>query len=242
MGLASADMLLVSQELEEVVRASLYPTLLFEHTTIDSLARHLDETYGRTAPGSPAPHADPHPAEAPAQPARPHRAQALRPVWTAAPTAAPEPADLIVIDAAPALLAELAPAVAAGGGRLVAVHHQAHYAATGPDSYRLDTRSREQLARMMTQLPVSGGREWAVVHAAGLNGPASPPRPLSPCGPSAPRSATVARHVRARCSSCTRRGIPTGLRRSRGPSTRRPRRWAVRSRPSAPRCGSARSR
>ncbi|WP_329213072.1 SDR family NAD(P)-dependent oxidoreductase [Streptomyces sp. NBC_01485] len=174
MGLASADMLLVSQELEEVVRASLYPTLLFEHTTIDSLARHLDETYGRTAPGSPAPHADPHPAEAPAQPARPHRAQALRPVWTAAPTAAPEPADLIVIDAAPALLAELAPAVAAGGGRLVAVHHQAHYAATGPDSYRLDTRSREQLARMMTQLPVSGGREWAVVHAAGLNGPASP--------------------------------------------------------------------
>ncbi|WP_462186303.1 SDR family NAD(P)-dependent oxidoreductase, partial [Frankia sp. CcWB2] len=54
LGLDSTEMLQLSADLETLVGARLYPTLLFEHSTVDSLAAHLGEHYSITLPPSPA--------------------------------------------------------------------------------------------------------------------------------------------------------------------------------------------
>jgi acyl transferase domain-containing protein/NAD(P)-dependent dehydrogenase (short-subunit alcohol dehydrogenase family)/pimeloyl-ACP methyl ester carboxylesterase/aryl carrier-like protein len=48
-GLDSMAMLRISQELEPLVGARLYPTLLFEFRNIEDLVRHLGDTYGHAA-------------------------------------------------------------------------------------------------------------------------------------------------------------------------------------------------
>ncbi|MGW0901845.1 polyketide synthase dehydratase domain-containing protein, partial [Streptomyces goshikiensis] len=46
LGLNSVDVLRVGERLEELVGATLYPTLLFEHTTVDAVAAFLGSEFG----------------------------------------------------------------------------------------------------------------------------------------------------------------------------------------------------
>ncbi len=173
MGLTSVDMLRISDDLEEVVGSALYPTLLFEHTTVDGLVRHLEETYGApalavpraSAPAVPAPRASapavPAPrASAPAEPARPHRARLLRPVWQrVAQSARTVPTDLAVLGADPALLAALTERAAATGALVVEV----------------DPGDRALLGVQLEALTERHGRAWTLLDATGLGGSAADP-------------------------------------------------------------------
>src|SRR6185369_15873673 len=73
LGLDSVGLLRLGEELESVAGAPLYPTLLFEHGDIDSLARHLVEHYPVRVP-------DAQPAVV-AEPAAPGVAACRVPVW-----------------------------------------------------------------------------------------------------------------------------------------------------------------
>ncbi|MEV4231757.1 polyketide synthase dehydratase domain-containing protein, partial [Streptomyces bobili] len=163
MGLSSTDMLRISSELEEVVGSALYPTLLFEHTTVDGLAAHLEETYGAPAPaaGQTSASAAPAPqASASTEPASPHRAHLLRPVWQrVAHSVRTVPTDLAVLGADPALLAALTERAAAAGALVVAV----------------DPGDRALLGVRLGALPERDGRSWALLDATGLSGPATDP-------------------------------------------------------------------
>src|SRR5690606_222573 len=46
LGLNSVDVLKATERLEQLVGATLYPTLLFEHTTVDAVAAHLVAEHG----------------------------------------------------------------------------------------------------------------------------------------------------------------------------------------------------
>ncbi|WP_432168924.1 SDR family NAD(P)-dependent oxidoreductase [Streptomyces sp. 1222.5] len=168
LGLDSVALLSLSTELEQVVDGRLYPTLLFEHTDVTSVARHLARRHTLTlpadAPGAAAPAA---PAEAPrpAPPATPPTDPAdgtadptlfvHRPVWVHRPVQAdpaPDtPGDLLVVTPDPALPAALRHRT---GPARRTVHAQPAdtYERTGPDSWRLPTGSRADLARLLDEL------------------------------------------------------------------------------------------
>ncbi|MEU4447808.1 SDR family NAD(P)-dependent oxidoreductase [Actinosynnema sp. NPDC050801] len=83
LGLDSMAMLRISAELEELVGTKLYPTLLFEHSTVEDLAAHLGNHYAVTlpAPTTRLP-AGPSPAVTAGASASPH---VFRPVWVEVP-------------------------------------------------------------------------------------------------------------------------------------------------------------
>ncbi|WP_155372903.1 SDR family NAD(P)-dependent oxidoreductase [Catellatospora vulcania] len=167
MGLSSVAMLGVSRELEEVVGATLYPTLLFEHPTIEALTRHLFETYGEFRPPATPPGGDDgtggeQPAEVPPS----HTAVCLRPTWAQAP--APDPTSapaVILLDAPDQLQRELRQRVEAAGGLL---HGLTWHGASAGDT------GRQQLARLLAGVDLSGDRQWTIVYAGMLDADGDP--------------------------------------------------------------------
>ncbi|HEX4954746.1 MAG TPA: SDR family NAD(P)-dependent oxidoreductase [Thermoanaerobaculia bacterium] len=86
LGLDSVAMVRLARELEGPVGAPLYPTLLFEHTDVEGLARHLEERFGPLA-ASPPPAAarEPGPASTRTEPRGELGALCLRERWRPAP-------------------------------------------------------------------------------------------------------------------------------------------------------------
>ncbi|WP_157840663.1 SDR family NAD(P)-dependent oxidoreductase, partial [Streptomyces leeuwenhoekii] len=82
LGLDSADMVRISRQLEESTGGTLYPTLLFEFTDIDSLAAHLGGTHAYRARGDAEETAE--------ETAEPGTTGLFRPEWTPAPDTAGE--------------------------------------------------------------------------------------------------------------------------------------------------------
>ncbi|MGY4996982.1 SDR family NAD(P)-dependent oxidoreductase [Streptomyces sp. 900105245] len=172
LGLDSVALLALSTELEQVVDGRLYPTLLFEHTDVTSVARHLARRHTLTLPdGAPgaaapaAPAAAPRPASPATSPTDPANGtgdatpSVHRPVWVPRPAqAAPSPdtpADLLVVTSDPALPAALRRRT---GPARRTVHAQPAdtYERTGPDSWRLPTGSRADLTRLLDELAAEG--------------------------------------------------------------------------------------
>ncbi|MCO8302088.1 SDR family NAD(P)-dependent oxidoreductase, partial [Streptomyces sp. RKCA744] len=87
LGLDSADMVRISRQLEESTGGTLYPTLLFEFTDIDSLAAHLGGTHAYRAPGEDTRGDAEEIAE---ETAEPGTTGLFRPEWTPAPDTAGE--------------------------------------------------------------------------------------------------------------------------------------------------------
>ncbi|MEU3907628.1 SDR family NAD(P)-dependent oxidoreductase [Streptomyces goshikiensis] len=169
LGLNSVDVLRVGERLEELVGATLYPTLLFEHTTVEAVAAFLGSEFGDSL----APEAASAPAEADAGTGTDTEAgelSAFEPVWVPAP--APEPApdggDLVVFGA------ELAAALRAArpDRRVVPV------VAEGPapdGGYVVDQSDRAALGDLLRKM-AADGIEPAVFIDATSPAPAPYPR------------------------------------------------------------------
>ena len=170
-GLDSVAMLSISQELESVVASRLYPTLLFEFRNIDSLARHLAETYGGPAQPPPA-----HPALiTSADPGRPSELDIFRRVWRPAP-ASDEPArrDLVLLTFAEGWGGAAAESLRAEGYRVALVSPAHEYAAAdSPGRYYCDLSSTAQLGKVLNALAVAGHdlRTFAVLADAHMGRP-----------------------------------------------------------------------
>ncbi|MFE7390176.1 SDR family NAD(P)-dependent oxidoreductase [Streptomyces sp. NPDC057582] len=193
LGLDSVALLKLGQDLEQLIGERLYPTLLFEYGTVDELARHLAQTHpqlpaatGPTGPG---------PAPAAASPATPTATVTAEPAGTAATApGTPRPAvvacrpvwhpmdpvpgpdqemagDVLLLGAAPELAAGLRARMPAGR-RLIVVGTGPGFAADGPDSYRLDPRSRDQWTTLLDRLVDEGTDTAAFIQML----PDDPPR------------------------------------------------------------------
>ncbi|WP_333739887.1 SDR family NAD(P)-dependent oxidoreductase, partial [Streptomyces sp. IBSBF 2806] len=161
LGLDSVALLSLSAELEEAVEGRLYPTLLFEHPDVASVARHLAQRHTVTLPtgdqvaAAPGPSADAAAEEPPPEPdARPGL---YTPRWVPlATTRAPgTPGDLLVVTGDPALPEALRHR-AARGRRTVHVLPAFAYERTGPDTWHLPTGSRADFARLLDELAAEG--------------------------------------------------------------------------------------
>ncbi|AEW95941.1 SDR family NAD(P)-dependent oxidoreductase [Streptantibioticus cattleyicolor] len=147
LGLESTALLAVVKELENALGAELYPTLLFEHNTVESLAAHLHDTVGATLPAAPAP-----------VPAEPETGGAAAPDllflaghWEPADPPAPHPGTTggvrLVVDPAGRLAgADHAP------GTAVTVGHGPAFAEDGTGGYRLDPASPDDWRRLVERL------------------------------------------------------------------------------------------
>ncbi|MEU8242628.1 SDR family NAD(P)-dependent oxidoreductase [Actinoplanes missouriensis] len=170
LGLNSVDVVQVTERLEEITGTSLYPTLLFEHTTVDAVAAHLAAEHGpslaATAPhleppaaspeplvpqseprGVPSP--PPEPSTTPATPAG--RIGAWTPEWIPAPLTpgADHRGDIVVLGAG------LAERLRATGTtcRIVPVVD----AGAVPDGgYRVDAYDRPALAALIDRMVADG--------------------------------------------------------------------------------------
>ncbi|MFG2414768.1 SDR family NAD(P)-dependent oxidoreductase, partial [Streptomyces goshikiensis] len=177
LGLNSVDVLRVGERLEELVGATLYPTLLFEHTTVEAVAAFLGSEFGDSL--APAPVSTAIEAGTETVAVAPPSAQeapeagelsAFEPVWVPAP--APEPApdggDLVVFGA------ELAAALRAArpDRRVVPV------VADGPapdGGYVVDQSDRAALGDLLRKM-AADGIEPAVFVDATSPAPAPYPR------------------------------------------------------------------
>ncbi|NEA94149.1 SDR family oxidoreductase, partial [Actinospica acidiphila] len=192
LGLNSVDVLKATERLERLVGATLYPTLLFEHTTVDAVAAHLVAEHGEfgaatvDTAGSPAASGTPAsigsavasgtPAPSGASSAPAGELCAFEPVWAPAP--APGPAS------AP----DPAPASGPGGGDIVVFGAEWAEAlrAARPDlriipvvedgpvpegGHRVDRQDRAALTGLLRRL-AADGREPAVLIDATWPAPA----------------------------------------------------------------------
>ncbi|MFE3599909.1 SDR family NAD(P)-dependent oxidoreductase [Streptomyces sp. NPDC059142] len=106
LGLNSVDVLRIAEQLEEVVGSTLYPTMLFEHTTVDAVAAFLVSEYGETSSSEDvSPDAETGSAEAApgtGDARLPGELVAFEPVWTPAPAPVPGHGygDIVVFGAA----------------------------------------------------------------------------------------------------------------------------------------------
>ncbi|QHC26623.1 SDR family NAD(P)-dependent oxidoreductase [Streptomyces sp. GS7] len=160
LGLESTALLAVVRELETALSTELYPTLLFEHNTVQGLAGHLHETLGDVAPAPEPPqaHGEREPekrevetreAEGDAAPAAAPDVLYLEGVWEDAPPP-------VVPAGAPAgtrLLVDPAGRLAAHPGRHRAtrVGFGAAFAEEG-DGFRLDPAVAEHWQRLFARL------------------------------------------------------------------------------------------
>lgn len=160
-GLDSVAMLRISEELETVVRARLYPTLLFEFGDIDSLARYLAETYRQPAqpPAADAPLPDP-----PSRPSAPAELRAYRRVWQPAPVRPTEAkGDLLLLALDEHLGAATAEALRAQGDRVtLAVPGDELVVRDAAGPHRVDF-SRPQLEGLLDELATNGQEPRALV-------------------------------------------------------------------------------
>ncbi|HEX6969589.1 MAG TPA: SDR family NAD(P)-dependent oxidoreductase [Micromonosporaceae bacterium] len=152
LGLDSVTLLNLSAELETLAGTALYPTLLFEYGTIDSLARHLVDTY----PIRLRPQRTGVPAADDAEPSRPDdrppsavREDAavtacLTPEWVAGPSnGGPAPTLVVAIDAPSHVIAELGRAT-----RVRAVESDAP-ATAGPEAVAV---TEQRLAEILAEI------------------------------------------------------------------------------------------
>lgn len=191
LGLDSVTLVRLSEELERLVGRSLYPTLLFEYSDIESLAAHLAETYDGLADAEPrdVPSATEHePASVPetSPVSGPERTVAYREVWVPEPgTQDGDLGDVLVIapqvagsagSGGPAgstgSTGSAGPAGSAGfaglrAATVVRAEHGDDFEQTGERTYRLDLRDRDQAARLLAGLTRTAPLPRHVVLAAG---------------------------------------------------------------------------
>jgi acyl carrier protein len=124
LGLDSLGVLALGRQLEELAGEPLYPTLLFEYSTIERLADYLERNHAIAAAGNP----EPPPAAAPGADAATEAEPMLSvrtDVWAAEHGPARPPSDLAVIGATAARAA--ASQLPGGAARIVAPEHAASY-------------------------------------------------------------------------------------------------------------------
>ncbi|SCE73393.1 SDR family NAD(P)-dependent oxidoreductase [Micromonospora tulbaghiae] len=163
LGLDSVTMLRISEDLEAVTGTALYPTLLFEFTDIESLARHLAGRFTFRPPDGPPGEDDRVDAATPAA------VRVFRPVWSASPPAGAGAADagpLVVVGADDGLLHALRQRT--GGRRIVAVTGGAAFTGTAGDRFRLDPASADDVRRLLDAVDErdTGGASIVVVTGA----------------------------------------------------------------------------
>ncbi|MGW0487970.1 SDR family NAD(P)-dependent oxidoreductase [Streptomyces olivaceus] len=178
LGLDSVALLTLSAELEKAVDGRLYPTLLFEHPDVASVAHHVAQQYTVTLPdGDGAAVAD----EAGGEEAWAAQASEaagggtpLRPTASAGPVAAPaatpasgfhrchwvplaavpapRPSGVLLVVTADSALADAVRHRATSGRRTVHVLPAPAYERTGPDTWRVPTGSRAGFDRLLDEL------------------------------------------------------------------------------------------
>ncbi|MFS8068985.1 MAG: SDR family NAD(P)-dependent oxidoreductase, partial [Byssovorax sp.] len=163
-GLASTDLLDVVQRLEGILGRQLYPTLLFEHQTIDALARWLTAQhpdFTARAAGRP-------PAEAPAPAgAAPAAVETVyaRPAWVEEPLAPtpPGPGPLVMLYPPPG--ADLP------GPSGIVISAGATYARLGSAHFQVHPERPEDLRAVFEQLAREGVLLGGVVHVSTAQDP-----------------------------------------------------------------------
>ncbi|GAA3897334.1 hypothetical protein GCM10022244_04510 [Streptomyces gulbargensis] len=153
LGLNSVDVLKATERLEQLVGAPLYPTLLFEHTTVDAVAAHLVAEHGEPAAATPA---------APAPPSSPAgELCAFEPVWAPAPDPVPATGggDIVVFGA------EWAEALRAARPdlRIVPVVQDGPVPEGG---HRVDQRDRAAVTALLRRLAADGLDPGVLVDAS----------------------------------------------------------------------------
>ncbi|MFI0777854.1 SDR family NAD(P)-dependent oxidoreductase [Streptomyces sp. NPDC021212] len=163
LGLDSTALLAVVKELESALSTELYPTLLFEFNTIESLAAHLHETVGDVVPApvpASAPRQDAPPVQIPPEQDPPHPSPDvlyLEGRWEEAPfPAVPDGAPAnprLLIDPAGRLTAPTGPS--SPSSRSIRVAFGDAFAEDG-GTFRLDPASAEHWRRLLARLAERG--------------------------------------------------------------------------------------
>ncbi|MFD4987451.1 SDR family NAD(P)-dependent oxidoreductase [Streptomyces sp. NPDC058374] len=195
LGLDSVALLSLSEALEQRVGSRLYPTLLFEYSDIDSLARHLVTAYGLrgagpahltdgdalgvgddladgTSPQASRADVGPAPSTSPeAHPAPPDEAAVLlREVWVPRAIGGAEPADGPAADHDLLVFGasdELADCLRRRhSGRVVHALHGTAFQTLASDVFRLDAGDRAQVDRLLDTLSAARGLPRDVVVVA----------------------------------------------------------------------------
>ncbi|MET9970697.1 SDR family NAD(P)-dependent oxidoreductase, partial [Streptomyces sp. NPDC006356] len=160
LGLDSVALLGIGEQLQELVGAVLYPTLLFEYGSIDSLARHLAETYPEAFNGDRGPAT--RGTDADADDTAPAEQVTLCRVeqWADSPVSdGGQVGDVVLLGAT----GELAAEGRAMAERVAFVEPSTAFERLAPCAFRCDLADREQLGRLLNALADDGFRPGGYV-------------------------------------------------------------------------------